>query len=261
MIRCAAYVVSVPLLLSLAACMGQSKSSLKYGDKARQQYEEAMVDFEDNDCLTAEPAFRAVRREFPYSRYAPLAELRVADCMLEERKFAEAIEAFRRFTRLRPSHDEVPYARFMIAKAHFEQIPDDWLLAPPAHERDQTATKEAVRQVRSFIEDFPEDERREKAQEMLRASLALLARHELYVAEFYLDRGNPLAAIARLRTLLETYAGSGVEPRALLIMGRTYLELRDEAMARQSFTQLLTEYPDSSLVKQAKSYLAALVRT
>ncbi len=247
------------LALLLAACGGsQAGESLTYGQSAQANYESALADFRDGDCLDAEPAFRRVRREFPYSRFAALAELRIADCKMEAQSYPEAIQAYRQFVRNRPSHSEVPYARYKVAEAHFRQIPDEWLLSPPAHERDQGPTKEALRQLRRFILDFPEDSRIDGAQDMARRALELLARHELYVAEFYLDRDEPRAAIGRLRTLLAAYEGSGVEPEALLLLGRTYLELRDRDQARQAFEQLVERYPQSGQSAQARSYLDEL---
>lgn len=247
------------ILISLAACGGtQNGRNLSYGESAQAEYEAAMSDFRDEDCLDAEPAFRRVRREYPYSRFAALAELRIADCKQMQQQYPEAIQAYRQFVRNRPSHQHVAYARFKIAESHYLQIPDEWLLSPPAHERDQGPTKEALRQLRRYILDFPEDERVDKAQEMVKKALALLARHELYVAEFYLDRDQPRAAVGRLRTLVVAYEGSGVEPEALLLLGRTYLELRDRASARQAFQRLIQRFPQSGYASQARSYLDEL---
>src|SRR5690606_20256309 len=111
--------------------------------------------------------------EYPYSRFAALAELRVADCLLMQGKHAEAISAYRQFVRGRPSHRQVPFARFKVAEAYYEQMPEDWLLSPPAHERDQGPTRDALQQLRGFIVDYPEDARVPKAQDMVRAALAL----------------------------------------------------------------------------------------
>jgi len=244
------------VLLLSAACGGaQDNRNLSYGESAQADYRAALEDMDDGDCLDAEPAFRRVRRQFPYSRYAALAELRVGDCQLEEGKFPEAIQSFRTFVRNRPAHSEVPYARFKIAEAYFRQIPDEWLLSPPAFERDQGPTREALRQIRRFVLDFPEDERVASAHDMARQALALLARHELYVAEYYLNRDHPEAAVGRLRTLLTAYGGSGMEPQALLLLGRTYLHLRDREHAREAFEELLLRFPRSGYAEQARSFL------
>jgi outer membrane protein assembly factor BamD len=247
--------VAVPL----SGCGADSSNrNLSYGDSAEAAYQEAYEDFEDGDCLDAEPAFRKVRREYPYSRYAALSELRIADCLLQQDKAPEAIAAYRRFVRNRPSHAEVPYARFKIASAYFEQIPDEWLLSPPAYERDQGPTREALRQLRRFILDFPEDERVEQANEMVRQALELLARHELYVADFYLGRGHPQAAVMRLETLVNSYEGSGIEAEAMLLLGRVHLNMEDEEKARETFEELIDRYPDSGHAEQARAFLREL---
>lgn len=234
---------------------GSSNRNLSYGDSAEAEYMAAYEDFEDGDCLDAEPAFRAVRREYPYSRYAALAELRIADCLLDQDKAPEAIAAYRRFVRNRPSHDEVPYARFKIAEAYYKQIPDEWLLSPPSYERDQGPTREALRQLRRFILDFPEDERIEEANEMVRASLELLARHELYVADFYLGRDHPQAAVMRLEVLINSYEGSGIEAEAMLLLGRVHLAMEDTEKAQETFEELIDRYPESGHAEQARAFL------
>ena len=243
-------------LLCLAACAATQKP-VSYSDAARSAYEKAMEDFDDEDCLTAEPQFRSIRANYPYSRYASLAELREADCLVMQDKHAEAIEIYRRFARVRASHQDVPYARFRAAQAQYEQIPSEWWLSPPTHERDLVAAREALRDLRRFLLDFPDSEHAKEAAEMERATLGLLAKHELYVADFYLNHDEPKAAILRIRAMLSHYGGSGLEPNAMLLMGRTQLMLKDRTSAHATFRDLIARYPKSGSAVQAEHYLAA----
>jgi outer membrane protein assembly factor BamD len=227
-----------------------------YADDARREYEVAMEAFDDEDCITAEPLFRSIRSNYPYTRYAALSELREADCLVIQDKQAEAIEIYQRFARVRASHEEVPYARFKAAEAQFAQIPEDWILSPPSHERDLRAARDALRDLRRFLLDFPADERAAKAAKMEREALQLLAKHELYVAGFYLDREYPEAAVVRLNALLASYEGSGFEPQALLLMGRTQLMLKDRTSAHATFRELIARYPKTGSAVQAERFLA-----
>jgi outer membrane protein assembly factor BamD len=247
------------LILTLCHCASSSKvGSLNYGDNARKAYAEALDDFYDNECLQAEPAFRNVRRLYPYTRFAALAELRVADCMYKDSKYAEAIQAYEQFVRYRPSHIEVPYARFMVALCNYDQIPSTWLLSPPAFEREQHFTHDALRLLRRFIVDFPKDPLVPRAERMANHAVRQLAAHELYVARFYLDRDHPAAAIGRLRTLITTYPTSGYEPEALLLLGETYLDLKDPEQAKRAFEEIPRRFPHSSFVGAARSHLTRL---
>ncbi|MEM9071904.1 MAG: outer membrane protein assembly factor BamD [Myxococcota bacterium] len=234
------------------------RSALSYGRNAQEAYENALLDFRRGDCLDAEPAFRAIRREYPYSRFAALSELRVADCKFKAKSYAEAITAYRQFVRFRPSHSQVPYARFRIAESHFEQIPSEWLLSPPTHERDQRPVHEALRQLRRFVLDFPENDQLADAQRMVEKCLRVLAKHELYAARFYLRRDAYSAVVLRLRTLISTYQGSGVESEALLMLGETYIEMGDRPQARQAFQELVEQYPESDEAPEARSQLSRL---
>ncbi len=243
-----------------AGCGGASTSRtpLSYGDKAERAYAYAMEDFRDENCLDAEPAFRKVWRNYSYSRYAALAELRVADCLLIEQKHVEAISAYREFIRSRPSHSEIPYAEFKIAEAYVEQIPDDWLLSPPAYQRDQGPTRRALKQLRHYIMEYPNHTRVKDAKRLARRALSLLAEHEMYVADFYLDRDQPRAAVSRLQVVLNAYQGSGVEARAYLLLGETYLKLKDPPAAHAVFQELTKRYPNTEQAAQAQSYLRVI---
>lgn len=243
----------------LSACGGARPSpTLSYGDNAQAAYEAALIELRADNCIEAEPAFRNVRRQYPYSRFAALAELRAADCLFADGKYVEAIQAYRDFARHRPSHSEIPYARFRVAESYIEQIPTDWLLAPPAYERDQSATHEALKQIRRFIADFPDDPFVAKAQKLAKRALRLLAEHELYVADFYRGRDQDSAAAGRLRTLLQSYPDSGLESEALLQLGQTYERLGARNKAIQTYRELVERFPTTSQAEEARSELGRL---
>ena len=254
----------VVLFLALStACGGSSggksgKSLLRPDDDARAAYERALLSFRRGDCLNAEPTFREIRREFPYSRFAALSELRIGDCQFKNEAYPEAIQTYRQFVRIRPSHREVPYARFRIAEAYYNQIPGGWFMTPPPHERDQNAARDALIQLRRFVVDYPDNQRVPDANKLMEECMKMLAAHELYVARFYLQRDAYRGVISRLRGLLAAYPGSGVEATALLLLGQVYLETEEVDAARQTLNELVTRFPDSSEAKRARSILGKL---
>lgn len=242
------------------ACGGSSggktgKSLLRPDDDARTAYERALLDFRRGDCLNAEPTFREIRREFPYSRFAALSELRIGDCQFKNEAYPEAIQTYRQFVRIRPSHREIPYARFRIAEAYYNQIPGGWFMTPPAHERDQTAARDALIQLRRFVVDYPNDQRIPDANKLMQKCMNMLAAHELYVARFYLKRDAYRGVISRLRGLLAAYPGSGSEPKALLLLGEVYLETNEIDAARDTLSELVQRFPESGEAKKAQALL------
>lgn len=243
---------AVCVVLGSATACGGGSDGLSYAASAELAYRDALSDFYDDDCLVAEPAFRNVRRKFPYSRFAALAELRAADCLFKDAKYPEAIQAYREFARYRPSHPEVPYANFQVALSHYRQIPDEWFLTPYSYERDQHYTQESLRLLRRFLLDYPEDPLTERARRLAERSMELLAAHELSVATFYLEREHPMAAIGRLRTLVQSYPGSKREPQALKMLGDTYLAVHDPKRADRAFKQLTDRFPQSEQARTVR---------
>jgi outer membrane protein assembly factor BamD len=250
-------------LLALAiACGGGSgqtgKSTLDPDDDARTGYEKALLDFRRGDCLSAEPTFREIRREFPYSRFAALSELRIGDCQFKNEAYPEAIQTYRQFVRIRPSHKEIPYARFRIAEAYYNQIPSGWFMTPPTHERDQSAARDALIQLRRFVVDYPDDQRVPDANKLMEKCMSVLAAHEFYVARFYLKREAYRGVISRLKGLLASYPGSGVEPKALLLLGQVYLKTDEVEAARDALNEIVQRFPESSEAKRARALLSKI---
>src|SRR5438105_2424197 len=105
-------------LLGLVGCEEQApKSALNYTANAKRAYEVAMDDFNHHNWLEAQGEFRDVRRKFGYSKYAKLAELRIADIDYEQEKYAEAVHGYRQFIHdHRSDNEDVAYARSRIAE-------------------------------------------------------------------------------------------------------------------------------------------------
>jgi len=244
-------------LAGLAPACGAKKppaSALEYSENAKIEYEAALKAFFDQDWEEASLLFKEVKRKYGYSRYARLADLRLADIEFKQEKYAEAITAYKGFVHDYPNDPEVPYARYRVAKALFEQSGPS-LLLPPLEERDLANVHDAYDAIRAFLGDFPNYKRARELSYMLEMVSGLLARHELYVARFYLVRGNFDAAVARCQYALSTYEGSGLEAEAMLLLGETYLKMKKRKKARAVFRQLLSLYPDSPFGIPAKGFL------
>lgn len=233
---------------------------LSYGADAKKLFDRAMGAFNTGGCEYAKIDFNEVRRKFPYSRYAALSELRIADCDLRENEHLLAIQGYRRFIRQRPSHEEIPYARFQVVKAYATQIPPDIFFMPPAHEIDPKPARETLREGRRFVTDFPKDERLEEAQKMVARSLEVLAGHEIYAARYYYRRGAHQGVVTRITTLQLTYPDHPFQGEALLLLGQSYVELKDKPKAREALTQLVERFPESKEAAKARGLLDKLGR-
>ncbi|MFN3198604.1 MAG: outer membrane protein assembly factor BamD [Bradymonadia bacterium] len=244
----------------LTACGGRGKPPESYAGSARYSYEQGAEALDDGDYLEAIRQFTFVKNKYPYSKFAALAELRIADAYFEQEKFAEAIQAYGTFVESRPNHEKVDYAMWRRALSHFEQIPSDFILFPPAHEKDQRATTEALRALELFVQRFPESKDIAEARERVRDCKGMLADHELYVARFYLRDKRPLSAVGRLEGVYNTYRED--LPRhwseAAYLLARTYEVLGRRAEAMATASALIKAYPDRQEAVDAEDFIAEL---
>ena len=232
------------------------KVSLTYTDDARASYEEAMRSYRSKTWEDARALFAEVRKLFPYSRYATLAELRIADVDFEQEKYPDAVAGYREFIQNHHTDRDVEYARYRIAKALFRDI-DDSLLLPPQEERDQGTALEAYKELGQFYRENPKGRYADDVRKMLDSVTGRLMRHELYVARFYLRQDEYPATIARIDHALKRFPGSSLEPEALVLKGETLLRMNKKAEARAVFQKVLDDYGGPFAVT-AKRFLAEL---
>lgn len=233
-----------------------SKATLTYTEDAHDAYEEAMRSYRSKAWDDARALLSEVRKLFPYSRYATLAELRLADLNFEQEKYADAVSSYREFIQNHRMDRDVEYARYRIAKALFRDI-DETFLLPPAEERDQATAQEAYRELEAVLRDNPRSRYSDDLKKMIVTVKGRLVRHELYVARFYLRQDMYPATIARIDNALKKYPGSDLEPEALVLKGETLLKMHEDVKARAMFQRVIDEYGGPFAVT-ARKYLVEL---
>jgi outer membrane protein assembly factor BamD len=251
------------LPLPLTGCdKPEPRTVLTYTADAKRAYESALEEFNAHNWFDAQNLMREVKRKYGYSKYARLAELRLADADFEQDKFADAIRQYKQFVHdHRSDVNEVSYARSRIAEAQYREISDS-LLLPSGDELDQAASADAYKELRGYLHDYPDAKESSHMRELLEDVTGRLIRHELYVARFYLNRDNYEAAVSRILYALKNYATvtealryRGLEPEALVLLGETYLKMHKWREAREAFVTVLQRYATSAETVQAKNFL------
>jgi outer membrane protein assembly factor BamD len=246
---------------SMSACGGSGGAGkVNYSVSAQQNYERGLKELEEEDWVAAAKYFSFIKARFPYSKYAVLAELRLADAELGAEHHVQAIDAYKQFIKFHPSHDMVRngYASFRIATTYYEMLPGDLWILPPSFEKDQSATADAHRELVQFQKKYPNSPQLAKVKVLLGRINRRLAQHEMYVARFYWKEGKPMGTVLRLRRLLDKHGGVGYDPEALYLLGRAYLEIDEPRRARQAWERLVKEYPNDGRADDVKDELSKL---
>lgn len=251
----------IALVSVLAACAGKSGTgAVEYSVSAQKNYEKGLKELDNKDWVAAAKYFGFIKSRFPFSKYAVLAELRLADAEFGAEQYIEAIDSYRLFIKFHPTHEMVAngYATFRIGESYYKQLPGDFWLFPPSFEKDQSSTEDAANELKTFLDKYPDSPYRAKAKEILVKVGKRLADHEWYVARYYWDRGKPMGTVIRLRRLLERYRGVGYDEEAMWLLGRAYVAVSMPDRARTIWNELVTKHPRSKRASDARGALSEL---
>jgi outer membrane protein assembly factor BamD len=248
-------------ILALAAC-GSSRVSItgdpKYGKTAEDDYKAGLEEMKTESWLEASKFLEHCRTKYPFSKYAALAELRLADIKFSQERFLEAGDAYGTFVRMHPTHEEVDYAAFREALALLQDAPSDFIIFPPSYERELKSAREGVVKADAFLAKYPDSKYRPEARKQLDKVRGELVEHEWYVAQFYAKRKRWSGAAGRYEAIVQKYPGSKREVDALLELADTYARLEDKFRARQALQQLIVKHPGDPRREQAEKLLAQL---
>jgi outer membrane protein assembly factor BamD len=204
--RVATVALLILLLTAVSGCnfsmlefyFGDLFSGGKKTDKPPQQLAvEGVQKMQSKDYGDALKAFRTLKERYPYSKYAILAELKVADAHFLKGQYAEAAVAYEEFVRLHPRNEIIPYILYQIGMCHF--------LSFRATDRDQEETKLAMESFQRLIQAFPQTEHSQRAKKQLLECNKRLAYHEFHIAKFYFGQDKFEAAKVRLDRLTSVY--------------------------------------------------------
>ncbi len=244
-------------LAALAACKTGPDLSADYAQTAIENYTLAQSEFLDKDYDEAIQYADFVRIRFPFSRFAVESELLIARAEFEQSNHTTAVDAFKQFAKLHPTHEHVRngWATFMAAASAFMNAPQKFFLLPPDYMRDQSQLQDALIELEYYFDHYQGTVTEKFAIKLRDEVRRRLLQHELYVANFYLSREKPEAAIGRLEAAHSKFPGIGLDAEVLFLLGITYLRMDEIELARSTFTELETQHPKHHNGKQARVYL------
>lgn len=275
--RISLFSLVVALLLGTAACKGFESNlqdtKVDYLPTAKENFGFAQESMEDERFNEAIKLFEYVKNKFPYSRFAVLADLSIADCHYQKEEWLEAADAYRLFARFHPRHEKVAYATFRVAASYYYETHSDFLgdwevpvvsdalqkisIFPPQEENDQTAIVDAIRAFDQYLGRFPDGENVEEAKEMRDRARTGLAAHDFYAASFYEKRGKYQGAVWRYESIAKKFNDTPIAAEALLEAARiAETDMDDLKLSRSLYERLLAAHNASPESAAAKAELA-----
>jgi len=168
---------------------------------------EGIQDLQRGRYKSAVEAFQNIKDRYPYSKYAIIAELKMADALYLQKEYDLAYEAYDEFEKLHPKNEDIPYVIYQKGMCQFVQI--------KTIDREQDHTRNAQQEFERLVRRFPRDDYANRARRHIRKCLIFLAEYELYVGHYYFKRGYYQAALGRYLYIMENYPDMGQYHEAL----------------------------------------------
>lgn len=233
------------LALLVAACSSNDSEDTYIARDVEVLYNLAQDNLDRGRYRFAAALFDEVERQHPYSVWARRAQLMAAYSAYMSNQYDDAVLAAERFLQLHPGNASAPYAYYLIALCHYEQISDIG--------RDQEKTEQAENALTEVIRRFPESEYAQDAQLKLNLTQDHLAGKDMEVGRFYLKRQEYLAATMRFRRVIDRYQTTSHAPEALHRLVESYTAMGMVEEAKMAAAVLGENFGDSKWYRYSYS--------
>lgn len=246
------YIPVLTVLLTMTAC---GKEALNIGkENPASEIEKCTYFAEKKVYDKAVECLEIYKSRFSGSKWGMEAELRIADTYFRQKEYLLAAGSYQSFVRLYPTHPKIDYAYFQTGMAF-------WNEAPKSIDRDQKYLYKSIEMFEFVLHTFPGSTYMRASENALANAKHRLAERLYYIGKFYFRTGEYLAAIPRLTELSETYPQFEETPRALYLLTRANLGVRQNEKARQAVEKLVLAFPKNRWTRKAQErYLEALTK-
>ena len=242
----------VPLVLAaltlLSGCGSQRAAVAPASAEADQfLHERGTEAFAERKWLQAREYFRQIVDNYPQSPYRPDAKLSVGDTYIGEHTteaLLQGVNEFREFLTFYPTSPRADYAQFRLATALAEQM--------LAAERDQSNTREAVKELQVFIDRYPNSALMPDVQKLIRSAKDRLSEASYRVGFYYYRSRWYPGAIDRFREILKADPGYTNRDAVYYHLADALLKQKQNAEALPYLERLLKEFEQSSYLELAR---------
>ena len=219
-------------------------------------YDKGDVALKAKKWITAREYFKQVVETYTQSPLRPDAKLAVGDTYLEEGgadNLVLAMNEFREFLSFYPTNKRADYAQYKLGMTHFKQM--------RASERDQSETRDAIKEFQTFIARYPGSPLLPEAKDRLRESLDRIGKSDFQVGLFYFRQKWYPGSIDRLSTLLKNDPEYSNRDQVYFYLAESYVKTNQRARALPYYDKLVTEFPKSEHLQNAQKRIAELQAT
>ena len=229
----------------------------------KELYDASQTRLKNGNFTNAIASLETLERRFPFGRYAEQAQAELIYAYYRNFEFEAARSAAERFINLHPRHPHTGYAYYLRGLSAFTD--DSGLFSryftSDLSKRDIEPAQLSFEDLGEFLARYPDSPYVPHAKQRMIYLKNILAQHEIYVANFYIERKAYIAAVGRARYVLEHMPNTPQVPEALSILVNAYGLLDYQDLREKNFEILKTSYPNfdsDELIGPKRSWVSRL---
>lgn len=239
---------SIVIVLLSSGCSSKKAEKPKVDDKPPVVlYEEAKQALESANFEKASDILEALDTRYPFGPHSDQVQLDLIYTYYKRQETALALASIDRFLRLNPTHPDLDYVYYMRGLTYMgadQQFFQD-LFGIDRFNRDPNNAIQAFKDLSQIIKYYPNSEYAADAQQRILFLKDRLARYEIAIAQWYIQRDAYIAAINRCKIVLNNYPDTTVVEQALEIMIEGYEALHIEEPKQNALAVLKLNYPQN----------------
>ena len=196
-------IISILILVFLISC---AKKDVHLEEDLSIQFEKAMKFFNKEKYSRAKDEYDYIIMTDPGSKLANESLYFLAESMFQLEEYVEASTVYDRYVRFSPDFTKIESARYRICECAIN--------LSNSYQRDQSQTHNALGQLQMFIEDFPESDSINDAEEAIGSLRLKLARKDYETGRIYLKLEEYESALVYFQSVMNQYYDTGVSDDA-----------------------------------------------
>jgi outer membrane protein assembly factor BamD len=219
-------------------------------------FEKGSTALDAKKWLTAREYFKQVVETYTASPFRPDAKLGIGDTYLGEgtsEALVLAINEYREFLTFYPTNRRADYAQLKLALAHVRQM--------RGPQRDQTETRDAIRELETFVQRYPNSSLMEEGKTKLREARDRLSESDYLVGFFYFRQRWYPGAIDRFRAVLKQDPEYTGRDAVYFHLGESYVRVQQQAQALPYFERLVEEFQQSEYLEETHKRITEIKAT
>ncbi len=245
--------VLILILLMVNACSQYQR--LLQSDDYELKYEKALEYYEEEEYGRAItllgdviPAYRGTAEAERINYYFAKAHFHNGEYMLASHYFKSFVEAY-------PNSEHAEEFLFLSGYCQY--------LESPRYSLDQTSTRQAIRELQSFINRYPYSDRVSDANELIDELRYKLEKKHFEIGKLYYNISDYQASATTLETYIKDYPDSEYREEAMFLTVKAYYEFAYNSVPQRqeeryektvdAFYAFESRYPDSEKMDEARS--------